>query len=389
MIKKKNKTLLFVLLLVIFSLFYQFSEIFASKLIPIKENTIIQIDSLALAIKNYEDANKFSEELDSAKQNKEKTITELVKSISKFTSYNTDLSFLVKEFNNKSIEKQYVILVDTLNKNLELTKQINKTEIDKLTKQKNKFTQKKDSALAYIQKSLSKKIGSFKLSYKGNIFYFFIADLNKHEVRLHVKKDSLKHYPNTIGSVVKDLKDKKLKPLAVTNAGMFEGNYKPLGLYIENSKELVALNCKDPNDENFYLMPNGVFFIDTSNHAYIKETGNFKKEYSKKMKSIKLATQSGPMLIIDNKYHKEFQEKSPNNKVRNGIGIINPSKIVICYSDNVNFYTFSHIFKEFFKCENALFLDGAISKMYIHDLKPNELGGEFGPILSVSEKKYK
>jgi uncharacterized protein YigE (DUF2233 family) len=193
---------------------------------------------------------------------------------------------------------------------------------------------------------------------------------------------------SNLNSVIDLIKKKyNQKALLVTNAGMFEESQKPLGLYIENNKEFVPLNEKDPNDDNFYLMPNGVFFIDTANHAFIKETKDFKKEYSKKMKSIKLATQSGPMLIIDNKYHKDFQEKSPNNKVRNGIGIINPSKVVIGYSDNVNFYNLSKIFKDFFNCKNALFLDGAISKLYLHDLKPTELGGNFGPILSVSEKK--
>ena len=296
---------------------------------------------------------------------------------------------ICKKITNSKLIKQFDNLVDSLVKEKEKINKKDHQITDSLKKEELKENNLIVSSCSQIQSLLSKKQGSISFTFKGSEFYFFIADLNKHELRLHVKKDSLKHYPNTIGTVVKDLKDKKLKPLAVTNAGMFETNYKPLGLYIENSKELVALNCKDPNDLNFYLMPNGVFFIDTTNHAYIKETGNFKKEYSKKMKTIKLATQSGPMLIIDNKYHKEFQEKSHNIIVRNGIGIINPSKIVIGYSDNVNFYTFSQIFKEFFKCENALFLDGAISKMYIHDLKPNELGGEFGPILSVSEKKHK
>ena len=295
---------------------------------------------------------------------------------------------ICKKITNSKLIKQFDNLVDSLVKEKEKINKKDHQITDSLKKEELKENNLIVSSCSQIQSLLSKKQGSISFTFKGSEFYFFIADLNKHELRLHVKKDSLKHYPNTIGRVVKDLKDKKLKPLAVTNAGMFERNYKPLGLYIENNKEVVSLNEKDPDDDNFYLMPNGVFFVDTANHAFIKETKDFKKEYSKKMKSIKLATQSGPMLIIDNKYHKEFQEKSPNSKVRNGIGIINPSKVVIGYSDNVNFYNFSKIFKDFFNCKNALFLDGAISKMYIHDLKPNELGGEFGPILSVSEKKH-
>ena len=167
---------------------------------------------------------------------------------------------ICKKITNSKLIKQFDNLVDSLVKEKEKINKKDHQITDSLKKEELKENNLIVSSCSQIQSLLSKKQGSISFTFKGSEFYFFIADLNKHELRLHVKKDSLKHYPNTIGRVVKDLKDKKLKPLAVTNAGMFETNYKPLGLYIENSKELVALNCKDPNDDNFYLMPNGVFF---------------------------------------------------------------------------------------------------------------------------------
>lgn len=294
---------------------------------------------------------------------------------------------ICKKITNPKLIKQFGNLVDSLVKEKEKINKKNLLAIDSLKKEVIKEDNLVDYSFNEIQNMLSKKQGSIHFTFKGSEFYFFVADLNKNDVRLHWKKDSIQKHSN-LNSVIDLIKKKyKQKPLLVTNAGMFEESQKPLGLYIENNKEFVPLNEKDPNDDNFYLMPNGVFFIDTANHAFIKETKDFKKDYSKKMKSIKLATQSGPLLLNNNVIHKEFQKNSPNNKVRNGVGIINQSKIVFGYSDNVNFYLFTEIFKYFFNCKNALFLDGAISKMYLYDLRPNDLGGEFGPIISVSEKK--
>jgi uncharacterized protein YigE (DUF2233 family) len=77
--------------------------------------------------------------------------------------------------------------------------------------------------------------------------------------------------------------------------------------------------------------------------------------------------------------------------LRNGVGIISKntkSKIVVlAISDSkVNFYDFALLFKEILGCENALYLDGAISKMYIKGDPINKLDGELGPKLIVIKK---
>ena len=54
---------------------------------------------------------------------------------------------------------------------------------------------------------------------------------------------------------------------------------------------------------NFYMMPNGVFYIN-ENKAYIDETTNSIKYKSKINPS--QATQSGPMLVINNEHHPAF-----------------------------------------------------------------------------------
>ena len=63
-------------------------------------------------------------------------------------------------------------------------------------------------------------------------------------------------------------------------------------------------------------------------------------------------------------------------------------RVIFIISNNsiTNFHDFGTIFKDVFGCQNALFLDGAISKMYTKKYKRTSLGGNFGPIISVIEK---
>src|SRR4051812_18928338 len=45
-----------------------------------------------------------------------------------------------------------------------------------------------------------------------------------------------------------------------TNAGIYQQGPKPCGLTVCDSQELVPLNLRD-SEGNFYLKPNGVFFV--------------------------------------------------------------------------------------------------------------------------------
>jgi len=130
------------------------------------------------------------------------------------------------------------------------------------------------------------------------------------------------------------------------------------------------------------LKPNGVFLVDKKSNAKIVVSEKYPKE-----KDVKFATQSGPMLLIDGKVHPKFTDGSKNKLPRNGVGIISPTKVVFAISDDdTNFFDFAMLFKEQFKCENALFLDGNVSRMYIPKLKRFEKSGEFGVIIGVTLK---
>ena len=87
------------------------------------------------------------------------------------------------------------------------------------------------------------------------------------------------------------------------NGGMYKTDNSPLGLFIESTKVLTTLNTRSANG-NFYLKPNGVFYITTDNQATICKTENFTIN-----PKIKYATQSGPMLVINGQIHPAFKER--------------------------------------------------------------------------------
>jgi len=165
------------------------------------------------------------------------------------------------------------------------------------------------------------------------------------------------------------------------NAGMYQTDYSPLGLYIEQGKTRHKLNTRlAPNGGNFYMMPNGVFYTTTDNKAVVCTTQDFKPGAK-----IKYATQSGPMLLIDGAIHPTFQKGSSNLNIRNGVGILPDGRVVFAVSKNlVNFYDFAQFFADL-GCKNALYLDGFVSRAYVPDQNWTQLDGDFGVMIGVTE----
>lgn len=150
-----------------------------------------------------------------------------------------------------------------------------------------------------------------------------------------------------------------------TNAGIYEQGPKPCGLTVCNGKELVPLNVRD-SDGNFYLKPNGVFFVEANLGAGVMESG----EYARAQVKPRLATQSGPLLLRHGVIHPAFKAASPNKRQRSGVGVrASDGQVifVICDRDDrvkgrVNFHQFASFFLHL-GCKDALFLDGDISEM--------------------------
>jgi uncharacterized protein YigE (DUF2233 family) len=92
------------------------------------------------------------------------------------------------------------------------------------------------------------------------------------------------------------------------------------------------------------------------------------------------------MLVIDGEINKVFDSNSRHYYIRNGVGILPNNELVFAISTNkVSFYDFARHFKEQ-GCSNALFLDGYVSKAFIPKEGIEQMCGELGVLIGVTEK---
>lgn len=216
--------------------------------------------------------------------------------------------------------------------------------------------------------------------FRDKVFDTYTVDLNEQALALFLK-DSLGNQYRSLTQLKNTVEDGDHWLVFATNAGMYTPQYTPVGLYIEKGTEFFPLDTKDGRG-NFYLKPNGVFYVGDQG-AGVVESGAF----AELTDSVQLATQSGPLLVLRDSIHPAFNEGSPNLNIRSGVGILSPEKVVFAISNEpTNFYDFAMLFKEYFGCSDALYLDGAISRMYLPALNRFELGGDFGPMLGIVQQ---
>ncbi len=108
-----------------------------------------------------------------------------------------------------------------------------------------------------------------------------------------------------------------------------------------------------------------VFYV-AGDRAGVLETGR----YLKARPRAEFATQSGPMLVINNRIHPKISEDGPSQKIRNGVGVRpDGHTAVFAISEApVSFGAFARLFRDDLGCPNALFLDGSVSSLYAPSL---------------------
>jgi len=164
------------------------------------------------------------------------------------------------------------------------------------------------------------------------------------------------------------------------NAGMYERDFSPVGLFVEGGKELNPLNLKKGSG-NFFLQPNGVFAITRAGARIVESPA-----YPSVQESTSLATQSGPMLVTDGHINPAFNPDSQSLLFRNGVCVISSRQVVFVISaEPVSFYEFARLFRDELHCKNALFLDGTISSLYAPGLKRDDRKIDLGPIIATTE----
>jgi len=206
-------------------------------------------------------------------------------------------------------------------------------------------------------------------------------EINPKARKLHFyTKDEQGTYFQNHQKLKKWLNDKGEKLVFAMNGGMYEKDLSPQGLYIEKGIEVKAIDTLTHGYGNFYLQPNGVFYLSKNNEPYIVTTQNFQPK-----DSIQYATQSGPMLLIDGHIHPKFNKKSENVHIRNGVGILPNGNLLFAMSkEKVTFYYLANFFKAY-GCQNALYLDGFVSRTYLPAKKWTQEDGIYGIIIAETE----
>lgn len=201
----------------------------------------------------------------------------------------------------------------------------------------------------------------------------FIVDSKSQKVALFARQSDLGKLPSAF---------------MVTNGGMFDPDYSPHGLLICAGKVYKKLDIRTAKGANFYMHPNGVFFFDAGRYGILPTKAFREYYYDFSHKHPEFATQSGPMLVVNDSINPVFDKKSEYYNFRSGVGILpDGSPIFIICKTGVTFYGFASIFKNNFHCRNALFLDGGISEMFVGQKEEEQLKEyNFGPVIAVLKK---
>jgi uncharacterized protein YigE (DUF2233 family) len=215
------------------------------------------------------------------------------------------------------------------------------------------------------------------MNYMSTRYAVCTVDPRKSTVRLHDLDPKGQPY-KTFDALAKTLRSDGIFMRIAMNGGMYQPDFSPVGLHIENGIEKHAADA-GAGYGNFYLLPNGIFYL-LSGSAGVMETRTFAASGIKP----DFATQSGPMLVIDGKIHPRFDPAGTSLKKRNGVGVDRSGKIIWAISEGgVRFHDFATLFRDRLGCDNALFLDGTISALYVPEWYRDDAAYPLGPILTV------
>ena len=164
------------------------------------------------------------------------------------------------------------------------------------------------------------------------------------------------------------------------NAGMFHADYGPVGLF-KSGEETHGKLITAGGGGNFGMLPNGVFCTGGAQPFQVIES----RAFAAAQPQCRLATQSGPMLVIEGELHPRFLVDSDSRYVRNGVGVSADGQTAwFAISDrSVTFHEFGRLFRDGLKARNALYFDGSISRLYAPQVRRNDFGWSMGPIIGL------
>ncbi len=213
---------------------------------------------------------------------------------------------------------------------------------------------------------------------------------NAYALRLFLLDKDGRNY-GTLESVSSAVRSSGHKVVFAMNAGMYETDRMPTGLFVQDGQQLAALNLQtrpqDKHTPNFYLKPNGVFAVGRSGPV-IMSTLEFAKAPPEQ---IGLATQSGPLLltageIVSRAVETGSDSEQLRNK-RNGI-CVNGETVLLVEANAMTLHQFAVYLRDNLRCRDALYMDGVVSSVYdIRTRRSDRVAAQnpLGPIIAYVE----
>ncbi len=208
-----------------------------------------------------------------------------------------------------------------------------------------------------------------------------IADPAKHRVMMDLGPTDGAPYRSFANLAAARAADAPQVAFAV-NGGMYDGEGKPIGYYVENSGRIKELSRSD-GPGNFHLKPNGVFY-GTGAAWRIRTADEFFAQVGDRPE---FGTQSGPMLVIGGKLHPEITQDGPSRAIRNGVGVDQQGRAHFVISQSpLSFGKLARFYRDVLKAPNALYLDGSVSALWDPASGRMDNRAPIGPMIVVETK---
>ena len=165
------------------------------------------------------------------------------------------------------------------------------------------------------------------------------------------------------------------------NAGMYHEDLRAVGLLVIDGAEKRPIVTRGAKGQNFGMLPNAVFCAGGRRPFAVIES----RAFAKAPPDCRLATQSGPALVLGGKLHPKFLPDSTFRNIRNGVGVSADGQTAwFAISDRqVTLHEFARFFRDGLDAPDALFLDGSISRLYAPGLGRADWGRSLGPIIGL------
>jgi uncharacterized protein YigE (DUF2233 family) len=186
-------------------------------------------------------------------------------------------------------------------------------------------------------------------------FWSYTADTKKVAIRTYYKDRKGTRIDN-LPALKSHIEGSGKKMLIAMNCGMYSTTYTPVGLYIEDGRQLSSLRRCNSSKANFCLQPQGVFYVRTDGSAGISTVPSFSAKW------VRYATQSAPIVVQNGTVNPALPRGL--QLIRNGVGIRKDGTVVLAISrDFVNFHEFAQYFISQ-GCTTAMYFDGNVSQAY-------------------------